>query len=519
MIELEETSPLPSAGQAEVKEHESLLNNFDFSADHCVETLIPARLDRLPWSSWHWYIVMALGITWILDGLEVSVVGVVASTLTDPRTLAFTEFQVGLAGTVYIAGAISGSLLFGYLTDLIGRRRMNLITPAVYLTSTAATALTWDFYSFCVCRFFTGAGIGGEYSSINSTIDELIPARVRGVVDLTINGSYWVGAAIGSLSSLIFLNPDILPVRLGWRLAFAIGATMGIAVIFLRLGVPESPRWSLIHGKDDQAEKDMALIEEKVIKSTKKPLPPPANNPVIIYQKERVRIKTIVRAMFLLYPRRAILGLVLMASQAFFYNAVGFTYALVLTKFHSVPEDQVGLYMIPFALGNYIGPLLLGRYFDTIGRRKMIFITYTLSAVCMTITAILFVTDSLTAITQTICWAVVFFFSSPAASAAYLTVSEIFPLEVRTVSIAVFYSFGTGIGGLLGPALFGALIQTNKAVNIFYGYVGGALMMFIAAIVELYLGVDAEGQSLEMIAVPLSSIPKTQEETNTVQST
>jgi MFS family permease len=489
------------------QEHEVLMRNFDFESSHYVETLIPNRLDRLPWSNWHWFIVVALGITWILDGLEVSLVGVVGSMLTHPGTIGFTEFEVGLAGSIYIAGAIIGSLFFGYVTDLIGRRKMNLITPCVYLISTAATAFSQNFWTFAICRFFTGAGIGGEYSSINSTIDELIPARVRGLVDLSINGSYWVGSAIGSLSSLIFLNAAYFSVDKGWRFAFLIGSALGVSVIFLRLRVPESPRWSIVHGKVQEAEDVLTVIESKIEK-TKGPLPPIEGNPVIIYQKQKVGMRNIMKTMFKLYPKRTILGLVLMASQAFFYNAIGFTYALVLTKFHGVQEHEVGLYMIPFALGNYIGPLVLGKYFDTVGRKKMIFITYTLSAICMTITAVLFVKDVLTATTQTICWAIVFFFSSPAASAAYLTVSEIFPLEVRTVSIAIFYSFGTGIGGLLGPALYGALIQTNNPVNIFYGYLGGAAVMLLAGVVEITIGIDAEGKSLERIAAPLSSQPE-----------
>jgi MFS family permease len=468
-------------------------------------TDVPARLDRLPWSGFHRLVVTALGITWILDGLEVTLAGSVAAALQTSPRLHLTAEQVGLTGSAYLIGAVLGSLFFGHLTDRLGRKKLFNVTLGVYLAATAATAFSWNFESFLFFRFLTGAGIGGEYSAINSAIQELIPARLRGRTDLAINGSFWVGAAVGALVSVPLLDPELVGPDLGWRIAFGSGAILGLFILYLRRFLPESPRWLMIHGKEGEARKVVDEIEARVMASGHRTLPP-FTPTLSLGDPHRLTLGSVARTLLKHYPGRTALGLVLMASQAFVYNAIFFTYALVLTKFYSVAADRVGLYILPFAIGNFLGPLLLGPLFDTLGRKTMIAATYTLAGVLLAVTAQLFEMGLLTATTQTAMWSVVFFFASAAASAAYLTVGECFPLEVRALTIALFYAFGTLLGGVGGPWLFGVLIESGVRSEIVWGYFLGAALMVIAAAVELRLGVKAECKSLEDVAPPLSSL-------------
>ena len=467
-----------------------------------IETDVPARLDRLPWSSWHWLIVVALGITWVLDGLEVTLAGALGGVLKSPDTLGLTDSQVGASATCYLLGAVVGALVFGYSTDRLGRKRLFIITLLLYLTATALTAFSWNFFSYALFRALTGAGIGGEYSAINSAIDELIPARVRGRVDLIINASFWIGAAIGAAATIELLDTGIIPIRLGWRLAFGIGAVLGLIIIFLRHSLPESPRWLMVHGRKEEAENIVCMVEGRVLRQ-----PAPLSEP-----DAKIRIRTrshtpwseIWHSILHQQRRRSLLGFTLMVAQAFFYNAIFFTYALVLVTFYQLPPQKVGLYLFPFALGNFVGPLLLGKLFDTIGRKQMIAITYALSGVLLALSGWLFLEGWLTAQTQAIAWTVIFFIASCAASSAYLTVSEIFPLEIRGMAIAVFYAVGTFAGGVGAPFLFGVLIQTGSRTALFYGYLLGAALMIAAAVVEAVIGVKAECTPLETICNPLS---------------
>lgn len=468
-------------------------------------TDIPARLDRLPFSRFHRLVVGALGITWILDGLEVTLAGSVAAALQTSPRLQLTAEQVGLTGSAYLIGAVLGSLFFGHLTDRLGRKKLFNVTLGVYLAATAATALSWNFQSFLFFRFLTGAGIGGEYSAINSAIQELIPARLRGRIDLAINGSFWLGAAAGALISVPLLDPELVGPDLGWRIAFGSGAVLGLVILFLRRYLPESPRWLMIHGKEGEARKVMEEIEALVMASGHRELPP-FKPTLALGDPHKLTLASVARTLVRHYPGRTTLGLVLMASQAFIYNAIFFTYALVLTKFYGIAADRVGLYILPFAIGNFLGPVLLGRLFDTFGRKPMIAATYALAGILLAVTGQLFEMGVLTATTQTAMWSVVFFFASAAASAAYLTVGECFPLEVRALTIALFYAFGTLIGGVGGPWLFGVLIEGGNRSDIVYGYFLGAALMVVAAIVELCLGVKAECKSLEDVAPPLSSL-------------
>jgi MFS family permease len=460
-----------------------------------IETDIPARLDRLPWSRWHWRVVIALGVTWVLDGLEVTLVGAVAGALIRPDTLALTEVQVGQAATAYLAGAILGALVFGRLTDLVGRKRLFLVTLSVYLAATLLTAVSVGFVSFAAFRALTGAGIGGEYAAINSAIDELLPARVRGRADLAINGTYWLGTAVGALSTLVLLNPHVLPPWLGWRVCFGLGAVVGISILLVRRHVPESPRWLLLHGHQDVAEGLVSSIETEVAGAHGSLTAP--SSTVRLQAGAGLDYRTIARVLFRRHRRRAVLGLSLMVAQAFAYNAVFFTYGLVLGKFYGVPPDRIGLYLLPFALGNLFGPLLLGHLFDTVGRRRMIALTYATSGVLLLVTGWAFAQGWLTAETQTLLWCAVFFFASPAASAAYLTVSELFPVSMRGLAIALFYAVGTAAGGLLAPALFGALIASGSRFRVMLGDWLGAVLMLGAAAVAALLCVPAERRSLE----------------------
>ncbi|BBP75883.1 MFS transporter [Pseudomonas gingeri NCPPB 3146 = LMG 5327] len=485
---------------------QALQHAADAPADErCYSTDIPARLDRLPWTRFHTLLVLALGITWLLDGLEVTLAGAVSGALKDSPVLAMSNTEIGLAGATYIAGAVLGALFFGWLTDRLGRRKLFFITLFLYIGATAATAFSWSLWSFLLFRFLTGAGIGGEYTAINSTIQEFTPARYRGWVDLTINGTFWIGAALGAVGSVILLDPDVAGGELGWRLCFGIGAVLGLIIMLLRLWVPESPRWLMIHNHPEEAERIVAEIErhyhERGIE-----IPAMQEPPLRLRARDHTPLREVFHSLFVDHRRRAMVGLTLLTAQAFFYNAIFFTYALVLTNFYDVPSAHIGWYLLPFALGNFCGPLLLGRLFDVIGRRIMISSTYLISGVLLCFSGYLFQQQMIDATQQTIAWVVIFFFASAAASSAYLTVAETFPLEIRALAIAVFYAFGTGLGGLIGPTLFGALIETGERTNVLYGYLIGAALMIAAAVIQAIWGVAAERRSLEHVARPLSQV-------------
>jgi MFS family permease len=464
---------------------------------------LPARLDALPWSRWHWRVVIALGITWILDGLEVTVVGSLGPILQERETLGLSAVDVGWAGSAYVGGAVLGALFFGRLADRLGRKPLFLVTLSVYLVATVLTAATFDFWSFAFCRFLTGFGIGGEYAAINSAIDELIPARVRGLVDLAINGSFWIGAAVGAWLSILLLEPGRFGTDVGWRIAFAFGAVLTVAILLVRRYLPESPRWLMARGRLVEAENVVASIEALVARE---------HGPYrdrgetfAIRVRPHLTWSEIFGLLVTRYRRRSVLGFVLMASQAFFYNAIFFTYALVITSFYGVPASNVGYYIFPFALGNFLGPLLLGRFFDTAGRRAMIAATYGVAGFGLLASGYAFAHGWLDATTQTLCWSAIFFFASAAASSAYLTVSEVFPLEMRAAAISIFYSIGTGVGGFLGPALYGRLIETGSRDALFAGYAAAGVLMGLAAVVAWLIGVDAERKPLETVARPLSA--------------
>ena len=465
------------------------------------ESDVPARLDRLIWGRFHTLVVAALGITWILDGLEVTLAGSVAATLKESPTLKFSNADVGFSSSAYVAGAVLGALFFGWLTDRLGRRKLFFITLAIYVSAAIATGLSWNLWSFALFRFITGAGIGGEYAAINSTIQELIPARYRGWTDLAINGSFWVGAALGALGSIPLLDRSLFGLDVGWRLCFLFGASLALVILVMRLWIPESPRWLVIHGRPQDAQKIVAGIEERYYGrdgvagelSTMR-----------FIARHGTPLREVFDTLFRVHRRRALVGLCLMTAQAFFYNAIFFTYALVLTDFYGVAAPRVGLYILPFALGNFLGPLLLGRLFDSLGRRKMIAGTYLASGLLLAVSGYLFRIGLLDAETQTIAWMIVFFFASAAASSAYLTVSETFPLEVRALAIALFYAIGTGLGGIAGPALFGSLIETGSRSEVLLGYLLGAALMVAAGFVAAIWGVAAERRPLEAVAVPLS---------------
>jgi MFS family permease len=472
----------------------------DARSEPIVETDIPSRLDALPFGRFHILVIVALGITWILDGLEVTLAGALSAELTRPQSLGLSNTQVGLAGSGYLAGAVLGAFFFGWLTDRLGRKKLFTITLAVYLAATAATGLSWDASSYVLFRFLTGAGIGGEYTAINSTIQELIPARFRGWTDLVINGSFWVGAAVGAGGSLILLDPALIDPALGWRLAFLIGAVIGLVILLMRFWIPESPRWLITHGMPQQAAVVVRGIEAHFAGIHAVPV----GAPIRLRMRRHTPLSDVARTLFKTYRTRTLVGLTLMASQAFFYNAIFFTYALVLTEFYGTPASAIGWYILPFAAGNVLGPILLGHLFDTLGRRVMIASTYAISGILLAGTAALFAHNMLSAQGLTGAWMIVFFFASAAASSAYLTVSEIFPLEIRALAIAFFYAIGTGIGGVVGPLLLGALINTGSRGSVAIGYVIGAVLMVGAAVVEALWGIDAERKSLESVARPLA---------------
>jgi MFS family permease len=466
---------------------------------------VPARLERLKWARFHTLVVVALGVTWILDGLEVTLAGSVAGALKESPALSFSDRDVGFAGSAYLTGAVAGALFFGWLTDRLGRKKLFFITLALYLAATAATGLSWNGATFFLFRFLTGAGIGGEYAAINSTIQELVPARYRGATDLAINGSFWIGAAIGALAAIALLNPAVIKPEYGWRLAFLVGASIGLVILFMRMWIPESPRWLVIHGRPEEAERIVKEIEERVEASGGALEPLGDNPPIRIRSRTHTPLAEIFHTLLRAQLQRTLVALTLMASQAFLYNAIFFTYALVLTNFYGVESRSVGWYILPFAATNFLGPLILGPLFDSHGRRFMISLTYAVSGFLLLASGALFAANVLTAITMTAAWMTVFFFASPAASSAYLTVSETFPVEIRAMAIAVFYALGTGIGGVVAPTLFGAFIQSGSRATVFFGYAFAAALMLGAAVVAALFAVQAERKPLEEVARPLSA--------------
>jgi len=471
-----------------------------------IETDIPARLDRLPWSRFHWRVVLGLGTVWALDGLEVTVVSSISGRLSEKGAgVGISAADVsGLAATLYVLGACVGALLFGQLTDRFGRKRLFMITLGLYLSATVLTALAFSPLWFFVFRFLTGMGIGGEYSAINSAIDELIPAEHRGRVDISVNGTYWAGAIGRALLAVVALNTSVFPIDVGWRLCFALGAVLGLGVLILRRHVPESPRWLFVHGREKQAEQVVSSIEGEVREETGQALAPPQGT-LRVRQRKTIPLPLIVRSVVQLYPRRTLLGLALFVGQAFLYNSILFSLGFLLKTFFKISSGDVPYYIALFAVGNLVGPLVLARLFDTVGRRPMIAGCYILSGALLLVTAVLFKEGQLTAATLVLALIVVFFFASAGVSAAYLTVSEIFPLETRALCIAVFYAVGTGIGGIIGPLLFAHLIESGKVDEVFVGFAIGAGAMIIGGLAEIAFGVKAEGQSLESLARPLTA--------------
>jgi MFS family permease len=464
-------------------------------------TDVPARLDRLRWSRFHTLLIAALGTSWIIDGLEVTLVGALASVLMLPTALHLDPAEVGETAAAYVAGAVIGAILFGGLADRYGRRKLFFITLAIYATATVASGFASDFLTFAALRFVTGAGIGGEYAAINSAIQEFMPARLRGRIDLAVNGSFWVGAAAGAAGAVVVLDSGLFPPAWGWRVAFIIGGVLGFGVLALRRFVPESPRWLLLHRRRQEADAIVAAIEAQ---ADQPPLGQAPAQTIVLDPQGSVGWFQVVGLLVRRYPRRVVLGLSLMGAQAFLYNAIFFTYALVLTRYYGVAESRVGLFLLPFAAGNFLGPLLLGPLFDRIGRRVMITTTYALTGALIIATGVLFVAGWLTPLGQTLAWSVVFFVASAAASSAYLTVGECFPLEVRASAIAWFYAVGTALGGIAGPVVFGRLIAAGTRSDVFVGYAIGGGMMLAAAGVAAVLAVRAECRSLESVAAPLA---------------
>jgi MFS family permease len=484
-------------------------SSFEAPTGPVIRSLIPARIDRLPWSPFHTRMVVALGVAWVLDGLEITIASSVAGVLSQESTLNLSSTAVGAVATVYLAGEVVGALLFGRLSDRLGRRKLFIVTLAVYLIGSGLTALTagsstaWIVYLYAT-RFIAGTGIGGEYAAINSAIDELIPARYRGRVDIAVNGTYWAGAILGTLGELVLLNA--LDPSLGWRIGFLIGPVLGVVILFVRRNLPESPRWQIMHGYADAAEQSIRMIEQEVERAGR-PLPAVDQSRAIdIKPVPKTGYVELTRVLFAKYPRRSVLGASLMISQSFLYNAIFFTYTLVLTRFYGVRAESAPWFLIAFAAGNLIGPLVLGQFFDTVGRKAMISGTYIGSGALLALTAFLFRAGVLGAVTQTIAWCVIFFFASAGASAAYLTVSEVFPLEVRAQAIAVFFAIAQCFGAL-GPIIYGHLIGTgDNPHQLFIGYLIGAAAMVAGGLVEVALGVPAEQKSLEAVAEPLSLV-------------
>jgi MFS family permease len=467
-----------------------------------VRSFVPARLDRLPWTRFHWSVVVGLGISWVLDGLEIQIV----ASAGFAKELHMSSAQVGVTGSVYLIGEVVGALVFGRLADSLGRKKLFMLTLAIYLVGSGIAGLSPTFTFLLVFRFIAGLGIGGEYAAINSAIDELIPSKYRGRIDIAINGTYWGGAALGSAANLFLLNPNLFPVNVGWRIGFFIGPVLGIIIIFLRRHIPESPRWLMTHGREAEAEQTVDDIEERVEKDGGTLTEVTDDQAIEVTATKRVPFLTIVKVLFQQYPSRTLVGATMMVTQAFLYNAIFFTYALVLQNFYHTSPSSTQYYFFPFAIGNLLGPLVLGHLFDVWGRRQMIFCTYVLAGVVLAISAVLFNAGVLTAATQTIFWCVSFFFASAGASSAYLTVSEIFPLELRSQAISYFFALGQ-IAGSVAPTIFGILVGNGTSRGpLTFGYFLGAGIMIAGGVIALIFGVDAARKSLETITSPLSVV-------------
>jgi MFS family permease len=476
-----------------------------------IRTKIPSRLDRLPWSAWHWKIIIGLGTVWILDGLEVNMVSSITGRVGQPGAgVGISAANIsGLAASLYVAGACAGALVFGQLTDRFGRRKLFMVTLGVYLAGTVLTALSFDPLWFYVCRIITGFGIGGEYSAINSAIDELIPAKQRGRVDIAINGSYWGGAAAGGLVAIFALNTNIFAVNVGWRLCFGLGAVLAVLILLVRRNVPESPRWLFIHGHEEEAEKITSEIEQEVEKDTGRSLPDvPDSDEMTVRQRRTIPLSLTIRSVVTLYPKRTVLGLGLFVGQAFLYNSVSFGLGTLLETFFHISSGNEPYFLVYFAVGNLLGPLLLSQLFDTVGRKVMITGTYVLSGILLAVIALLFVGHHFNSTTFIIALGVTFFFASAGASGAYLTVSEVFPMETRALCISVFYAIGTGLGGIIGPLVFSGLISSGKYSHVEIAFMIGAAVMVIGGLAELFFGINAENQTLENIAKPLTAEDK-----------
>ncbi len=476
--------------------------------DGQVRSLVPARMDRLPWTRFHWSVVVGLGISWILDGLEIQIV----SNAGFQADLNLSTQQVTSLGTVYLIGQVVGAVVFGRLSDRLGRRKLFILTLAIYLIGSGIAGFAQDWWFLAVFRFVAGLGIGGEYAAINSAIDELIPAKYRGHVDIAINGTYWGGAALGAFANIYLLDTAHFAENIGWRIGFFLGPVLGIAIIFLRRHIPESPRWLMTHGREEEADATVSRIEAEVERESGKPLEKVDDSKAMtVTPMDKVSFTTIVKVLFQQYPTRTLVGATMMITQAFLYNAIFFTYALVLTNFFGLKTSETAVYFFPFAIGNLLGPILLGRLFDTWGRRQMIFSTYLISGLVLAVSAFLFQADAITATVQVVFWCISFFFASAGASSAYLTVSEIFPLELRSQAISYFFALAQ-VFGAIAPLIYGALIGDGSSREpLFWGYLLGAGIMIIGGVVALIFGVDAARKGLEDVTQPLSVIVKKEE--------
>jgi MFS family permease len=465
-----------------------------------IRSLVAARMDRLPWTAFHWSIIIGLGTSWILDGLEIQIV----ATAGYAHDLQMNSAQVGFTGTIYLVGEVVGALYFGRLSDKLGRKRLFILTLAIYLVGSGIAGLSPAMWFLWIFRFIAGLGIGGEYTAINSAIDELIPSRYRGRVDIAVNGTYWAGAAIGAFANLFLLADENFANSWGWRIGFFIGPFLGLIIIYIRKHIPESPRWLTTHGHQKEAEETVDKIENDIKANGGTLSPVDEGQAMNIAPLTNVPFRQVARTFLRVYPRRTFLGLSMMITQSFLYNAIFFTYALVLKEFYGISSANIAFYFFPFAIGNLAGPLVLGPLFDTLGRRKMIFGTYALAGIVLAVSAALFQAGVLNAATQTIFWCVSFFFASAGASSAYLTVSEIFPLELRGQAISYFFAIGQIVGSI-APTLYGAMIGNGTSRGpLAAGYYLGAGIMIVGGLIALIFGINAERQSLESIADPLS---------------